>query len=261
MNGYLKRKILSVVPVVRVRTGIYQKRILLMAKPFYKIIRSQETLDLLKHPYEFTLLALIAYRARRYCNLKTNGLETGEAMIGDYQTIGLSRQQYRTALKNLEKWGFLTTKSTNKGTIVKLINSTVCDINIEEANHPANQTPTIHQPSTNQQPTTNKKDKKDKKDKKEKNINIKKQFLDFVFLTDEEHKKLTAKFGNETQKWLERLNNYIGSKGKKYKSHYHTILNWSNKDAEKNIGSDQADEIKKFREELNKEVVENPYAD
>jgi hypothetical protein len=29
---------------------------------------------------------------------------------------------------------------------------------------------------------------------------------------------------------IERLNNYIGSSGKKYKSHYHTILNWSRND-------------------------------
>jgi len=26
------------------------------------------------------------------------------------------------------------------------------------------------------------------------------------------------------------LDNYIGSKGKKYKSHYHTILNWYRRD-------------------------------
>lgn len=29
---------------------------------------------------------------------------------------------------------------------------------------------------------------------------------------------------------IERLNNYIGSTGKKYRSHYHTILNWFTKD-------------------------------
>jgi len=61
----------------------------------------------------------------------------------------------------------------------------------------------------------------------------KKQFFDFVYLTDEEYKKLIEKFGeNMTEQYIEKLNNYIGSKGKKYKSHYHTILNWSNKDNE-----------------------------
>ena len=52
-------------------------------------------------------------------------------------------------------------------------------------------------------------------------------------LTDDEHKKLIEKIGQtETERYIERLNNYIGSKGKKYKSHYHTILNWSSKDNE-----------------------------
>ena len=61
------------------------------------------------------------------------------------------------------------------------------------------------------------------------------KFLDFVFLTEEEHKKLIEKFGEiGTQERIEKLNNYIGSKGKRYKSHYHTILSWEAKDKPKN---------------------------
>ncbi len=53
-------------------------------------------------------------------------------------------------------------------------------------------------------------------------------FLDFVYMTKEEHKKLLDKLGKDkTEDMIERLNNYIGSKGKKYKSHYFTILTWS----------------------------------
>jgi hypothetical protein len=59
----------------------------------------------------------------------------------------------------------------------------------------------------------------------------KKLYLDFVYLTDDEHKKLVERLGEtQTQKMIERLNNYIGSSGRKYKSHYHTILSWWNKD-------------------------------
>ena len=59
----------------------------------------------------------------------------------------------------------------------------------------------------------------------------KRKFLDFVLLTDDEHKNLISKFGKtETLEWIERLNEYIGSKGKKYKSHYFTILSWERKD-------------------------------
>lgn len=66
--------------------------------------------------------------------------------------------------------------------------------------------------------------------KPEKEKPTKKQFLEFVLLTDQELKNLIEKFGEKTtQIWIERLNNYIGSKGAKYKSHYHTILNWNNR--------------------------------
>jgi len=59
----------------------------------------------------------------------------------------------------------------------------------------------------------------------------KKKYLEFVLLTDDEYKKLCDRFGKSVaDDYIERLNNYLGSKGKRYKSHYHTILNWSNKD-------------------------------
>jgi len=55
-------------------------------------------------------------------------------------------------------------------------------------------------------------------------------YMEFVKLTVLEYEKLLEKFGDQGLKErIERLNNYIGSKGVKYKSHYHTILNWENK--------------------------------
>ncbi len=69
----------------------------------------------------------------------------------------------------------------------------------------------------------------DKLQKKEKPT--KEKFLEFVLLTKEERQKLIEKLGeNKTKEMIERLNNYIGSKGKQYKSHYHTILAWLSKD-------------------------------
>jgi len=63
----------------------------------------------------------------------------------------------------------------------------------------------------------------------------KKKFLNFVFLTSEEKEKLDEQLGKRTTSlYLEKLNNYIGSKGKKYRSHYHTILCWWRKEKEKN---------------------------
>ncbi len=60
----------------------------------------------------------------------------------------------------------------------------------------------------------------------------KNKYMDAVFLTKDEYKKLIDKFGEGiTKDKIEELNNYIKSKGKEkeYKSHYHTILNWDRK--------------------------------
>ena len=48
-----------------------------------------------------------------------------------------------------------------------------------------------------------------------------------VKLSDEEYQKLKDK---NLLDYIERLSSYIASKGKKYKSHYATILNWSRKE-------------------------------
>lgn len=69
--------------------------------------------------------------------------------------------------------------------------------------------------------------------KKENNIIKinKKKFLDFVLISEEEYEKLVSTLGMDlATSMIEKLNNYIGSTGKKYKSHYFTILNWSKKE-------------------------------
>ena len=59
----------------------------------------------------------------------------------------------------------------------------------------------------------------------------KKSFGEFVKLTTEEHAKLVERFGEkEASERIEALDHYIGSKGKKYKSHYHTVLTWARRD-------------------------------
>lgn len=56
------------------------------------------------------------------------------------------------------------------------------------------------------------------------------KYIEYVFLTKAEYEKLLEKFGKtKTATLIEDLNNGIGSKGYKYKSHYHTILAWERK--------------------------------
>jgi len=57
------------------------------------------------------------------------------------------------------------------------------------------------------------------------------KYLDAVFLTKEEYNKLVEELGEPLAKeMIKDLSLYIQSKGKKYKSHYATILTWHRKD-------------------------------
>lgn len=59
----------------------------------------------------------------------------------------------------------------------------------------------------------------------------KKEYEDGVFLTPEEYEKLINEIGeNPTKEYMKDLSLYIQSKGRKYKSHYATILAWHRKD-------------------------------
>jgi hypothetical protein len=137
----------------------------MVKESYIKLYRSDAAVELLKDKSAFMLLTQIALRARRTDNFNVTGLKPGEALVGDYKTIGLSRQSYRSALLRLEKWKFITIKTTNKGTVATLCNYDIYDINISGGNQQTNQRPTNSQPSSNQRPTTN------KNDKNEKNVN------------------------------------------------------------------------------------------
>lgn len=51
-----------------------------------------------------------------------------------------------------------------------------------------------------------------------------------VYLTEEELEKLQERFPYDWQDRIERLSEYVASKGKRYKSHYATICSWARKE-------------------------------
>ena len=66
-----------------------------------------------------------------------------------------------------------------------------------------------------------------------KDIYKKIKYLEFIYLSEKEYLKLIEIYGKEIiDKYIEKLNYYIGSKNlqKKYKNHYFTILSWLRKD-------------------------------
>ena len=125
---------------------------------FIKFKRSSEDFKYLikSRPTAFALLSLIAQRARRTLNHPDPELQMGDALIGDYKSYGVSRRVYRTDLDYLRKYQFVTTQTTNKGTIARIVKTTIFDINAEE--RPTNR------PDRGQQEATNNNDKNEKKD-------------------------------------------------------------------------------------------------
>lgn len=103
---------------------------------FVMALRSDEAKFLDTHPVENHLLNVIARRARR-TKCRLTGLDIGECFIG-HKGLGLTEQQYRTAKKNLKKWGLVEFKKgkrvTDAGTVAKLLNTSVYDINESEGN-------------------------------------------------------------------------------------------------------------------------------
>ena len=140
-DGELNTPILTYSPNLYKQTGAF------VSKRFIKLNPCEATLWLMaKHPNAYLLLNLVAIRAERIPN-HPSGLEVGESLIGDHEAIGATRGQYRAALKVLVRLKYLTisetcrnrkkatTGTTTVGTKVKLLNSDIWDINIEEDNH------------------------------------------------------------------------------------------------------------------------------
>lgn len=134
-----------------------------MSDRFLKFIPSKEAMWLLKNKgHAFRLLTIIAESARRYEG-DPDGLKIGECFIGGYENYDMSERNYRTAKETLEKRRHMeivetcrtrkksTTGVTTVGTKVKLISSTVWDINLQGNDDRSDDCPT-----TDRRPTDDK---------------------------------------------------------------------------------------------------------
>ena len=128
-------------------------------------IRSKECEELQKDIKAFALITKIAWRAARKAGtvITRDGhaifLEAGEALIGDHLSCGLTQQEYRSAKNRLRNCKYAAFRTTNRGTIARLLDTRIYDINIAEPTTCG----TSSQPADNEQPTTNKNAKNLKK--------------------------------------------------------------------------------------------------
>ena len=156
--------------------------------------------------------------------------------ITSYEILGkelkLTVQQVRTAINKLKSTGEITSKSTNKYTllsVVKYNDFQALDIQEQQTNQQATQQMNNNQ-ITNKQQTNNNKErniKKYNKEKKDKEVkNIYGEFQN-VKLTASELEKLKETFGTtKTDKAITFLDEYIAEKNYKSASHYLAIRRW-----------------------------------
>ena len=172
------------------------------------------------------LLLIANHKEKQWQGIKIDKGQVLTSLEHLSKEVGLTVQQTRTALTKLKSTYEITSKSTNKYTLITLVNWGKYQLDKEKI------TSEITSKLTNEQQTNNKQITTNKNDKNEKNIkenNKKKSYGEFdnVLLTDEEYAKLDK---SNLLSYIEILSSYIASKGKKYKSHYATILSWSRRD-------------------------------
>lgn len=173
----------------------------------------------------------------------------------------LTKNEFYKSRNKLKQFGLIDFKERggNKATVYK-VNSVV------SLYEKQNQTQTMTQNSTQMATQTvtqnmniNKTKNQKPKTRNKKEIN-KESFGEFenVLLSEQELDKLKSRFGDKTDSYVERLSNYIESTGKRYKSHYATILTWAEKDeqSEKLGGGNYADRGQQHSKKLCTEYPE-----
>jgi len=138
----------------------------------------------------------------------------------------VSIRNIRTTLLKLEKWGFLTNKSTKTGRIITVCNWLIHQNKDDITDKDIDKQLTKSRQTADKQLTTNKNVKNVKNDKK-KESTPKIKYSEYVLMREVDYKTLVKKYGEgNTRKFIEKLDNYKGANGKKYKDDYRAILNW-----------------------------------
>ena len=148
--------------------------------------------------------------------------------------LGYTEQEIRTALRNLDESGEVQIISNYLGTKIFVNNWKKYQLTNQITNQSTNQSTNLGKEEKKEA----KKRRKDIQEEKEKIYIKKKKFGQYqnVLLTDEEYTKLQEEYKNNTPSvdaMIERLDEYIGQFGNKYKSHYITIKAWYRRESNK----------------------------
>jgi hypothetical protein len=147
----------------------------------------------------------------------------GSLITGRYtlaEDTGMPPSTVRNKLELLRKVGFLDIKPNNRFSLISICKYSDYQDKKKQFGHLTGQ----HEDNT--RTTRGHKQQCNNVTMKQKDI-----YGEFVKLTKDEYAKLVAEIGQmNVDRQVDALNNYIGSKGDKYKSHYHTIIGWWHRD-------------------------------
>jgi hypothetical protein len=128
-----------------------------MERGYVKLWRKALDSGLLQNGPAWQLFGYLLLKAAHKGYVATMGkvscdVKPGESVFGRLRAakdLNLGEQQIRTALKTLEKMKILTSKSTNKFTVVSFVNWEVYQCEADKANQQINQQATNKQPAAN----------------------------------------------------------------------------------------------------------------
>ena len=168
-------------------------------------------------------------------------LDEGQVVIGSQSLaaeLGFSRQQVRTALKKLKSTNEITIESTNKFSVITIVNWRDYQSSENFSTSKSTNTATNNQPTNNQQITNNQPQRKNVKNvknikngKKREGTRTPRGEFQNVFLSAPELQELKTRYPNDYETKIERLSRYLASTGKKYRDHYATLIDWLQEDA------------------------------
>jgi len=149
-------------------------------------------------------------------------LITGRKSISSVLKIDESKVQ--RVLKTFKNEQQIEQQTSSQNRLITILNWAT----YQESEQQIEQRVNNERTTSEQRVNTNKNVKKDKNDKNVKEV--KNIYAEYVSMTEEEYQKLLEKHGQAlTNKMIEILDNYKGSKGKTYKSDYRAILSWVEK--------------------------------
>jgi hypothetical protein len=139
------------------------------------------------------------------------------------EKTGISVQSLRTCLNRLKSTGEITSRSTNKFTIITVCKYECYQSENDDTNNQINK-PSNKRSTNNQQTINNKQEDKNVRSKEEE---VKKAYAPNVFLKPSEFETFKKKYGLRAIEWMiEKLSAYKEANGKTYKSDSAAIRSW-----------------------------------